>query len=123
MTNYLWLIPFLPFSAFLLTLLLGKWWIKGASHWLSILAMAASLGLSIVAFLEVRGTEEPVVVELWRWFSVGDFRVPISLQLDQLSAVMLLVVTGIGLLIFIYSREERSRSRLHTSIFYSPVGL
>jgi len=104
MTDYLWLIPFLPFAAFLLTLLLGKWWIKGASHWLPILALAGSLGMSIVAFLEVRGTEEPIVVELWRWFSVGDFRVPISLQLDQLSAVMLLVVTGIGLLIFIYSR-------------------
>jgi NADH-quinone oxidoreductase subunit L len=104
MIDYLWLIPFLPFAAFLITLLFGKWWIKGASHWLPILAMAGSLGLSIVAFLEVRGADEPVVVELWRWFSVGDFQVPISLQLDQLSAVMLLVVTGIGLFIFIYSR-------------------
>ncbi len=47
--------------------------------------------------------EEPAVVELWRWLSVGSFEVPISLQLDQLSAIMLLVVTGIGLLIFIYS--------------------
>jgi NADH-quinone oxidoreductase subunit L len=103
MKDYLWLIPFLPLAAFLVTLLLGKWFIKGASHWLPILAMAGSFGLSVVAFLETRGAEEPTVVELWRWFSVGSFQVPISLQLDQLSAVMLLVVTGIGLLIFIYS--------------------
>ncbi len=102
-TDYIWLIPLLPLVAFVVTLLLGKWWIKGASHWLPILAMAGSFGLSVVAFLETRGMEEPVVVELWRWFSVGSFEVPISLQLDQLSAVMLLVVTGIGLLIFIYS--------------------
>ena len=65
--------------------------------------MAGSFGLSLAAFIQIRGLEEPVVVELWRWFSVGSFKVPISLQLDQLSAVMLLVVTGIGLLIFIYS--------------------
>jgi NADH-quinone oxidoreductase subunit L len=104
MADYLWLIPFLPFAAFLVTLLFGKWWIKGAAHWLPILAMAGSFGLSVAVFLETRGAEEPVVVELWRWFSVGSFKVPISLQLDQLSAVMLLVVTGIGLMIFIYSR-------------------
>ena len=104
MADYLWLIPFLPFAAFLVTLLFGKWCIKGAAHWLPVLAMAGSFGLSIAAFLETRGAEEPAVVELWRWFSVGSFRVPVSLQLDQLSAVMLLVVTGIGLLIFIYSR-------------------
>ncbi len=103
MTGYLWLIPLLPLVAFLVTLLLGKWWIKGASHWLPILAMAGSFGLSVMAFLETWGMEQPVVVELWRWFSVGSLKVPISLQLDQLSAIMLLVVTGIGLLIFIYS--------------------
>jgi len=102
--DYIWLIPFLPFAAFLITLLFGRWWIKGASHWLSILAMAGSFGLSIRAFLETRGMEEPVVLDLWRWFGVGNFKVPVSLQIDQLSAVMLLVVSGIGLLIFIYSR-------------------
>ena len=103
MTDYIWLIPLLPFVAFLVTLLFGKWFIKGASHWLPIAAMAGSFGLSVVAFLQTRGMEQPAVVELWSWFSVGSFKVPISLQLDQLSAVMLLVVTGIGLLIFIYS--------------------
>ncbi len=100
--DYIWLIPLLPLVAFVVTLLLGKRYLRGASHWLPILAMAGSFALSIMAFLETRGMEEPVVVELWRWLSVGSFEVPISLQLDQLSAVMLLVVSGIGLLIFIY---------------------
>jgi NADH-quinone oxidoreductase subunit L len=102
--DYIWLIPFLPLAAFLITLFFGRWWIKGAAHWLPILAMVGSLGLSVRAFLETRGMEEPVVVDLWRWFTVGSFKVPVSLQIDQLSAVMVLVVTGIGLLIFIYSR-------------------
>jgi len=102
--NYIWLIPLLPFLAFLVTLIFGKWWIKESAHWLPILAMLGSFGLSLAAFIQIRGAEEPVVVELWRWFSVGSFQVPMSLQMDQLSAVMCLVVSGIGLLIFIYSK-------------------
>ncbi|MBC7294295.1 MAG: NADH-quinone oxidoreductase subunit L [Thermoleophilia bacterium] len=104
MENYVWLIPVLPFAAFVVTLLLGKWWIKEASHWIPILAMLGSFGLSIAAFVQIRGAEEPFVLELWRWFSVGKFQVPLALQVDQLSAVMMLVVTGVGLLIFIYSK-------------------
>ncbi|MBN1320786.1 MAG: NADH-quinone oxidoreductase subunit L [Thermoleophilia bacterium] len=104
MENYIWLIPLLPFLAFLVTLVFGKWWIKESAHWLPILAMLGSFVLSLAAFIQIRGSEEPVVVELWRWFSVGDFQVPMSLQMDQLSAVMCLVVSGIGLLIFIYSK-------------------
>jgi NADH-quinone oxidoreductase subunit L len=102
--NYVWLIPVLPFAAFVVTLIFGKWWIREAAHWIPILAMVGSFGLSLAAFIQIRGAEEPVVVELWRWFSVGSFQVPFALQIDQLSAVMLLVVTGVGLLIFIYSK-------------------
>src|SRR5660398_218826 len=66
--------------------------------------MAGSFGLSVKAWLDIRGAEEPFVMELWRWISVGKFQVPIGLQVDQLSAVMLLVVTGVGFLIFVYSK-------------------
>ncbi len=104
MESYVWLIPVLPLAAFIVTLLVGKWWIKDSAHWLPILAMAGSLGLSIAAFIQVRGSEEPVVIELWRWFSVGSFQVPFSLHVDQLTTVMCLVVTGVSLLIFIYSK-------------------
>jgi NADH-quinone oxidoreductase subunit L len=104
MENYVWLIPVLPLAAFILTIILGKWWIKEQAHWLPILAMAGSFGLSVAAFIQIRGAEEPVIVNLWSWFSVGNFQVPFALQIDQLSAVMLLVVTGVGLLIFIYSK-------------------
>ena len=104
MESYIWLIPVLPLAAFIITIIFGKWWIKEQAHWLPILAMAGSFGLSIAAFVQIRGAEQPVVVDLWRWFSVGGFQVPFGLQVDQLTAVMLLVVTGVGLLIFIYSK-------------------
>jgi NADH-quinone oxidoreductase subunit L len=98
------LIPALPLIAFLVTLLLGKWFIKDSAHWIPIFAMAGSFVLSVWAFLAIRGEEHAFVMELWRWIPVGDFQVAIGLQLDQLSAVMLLVVTGVGTLIFIYSK-------------------
>lgn len=98
------LIPALPLAAFVVTLFLGKWWLKDSAHWIPILAMAASFVLSVAAFLAIRGEEHAIVVELWRWIPVGDFQVPIAFHLDQLSAVMLLVVTGVGTLIFIYSK-------------------
>jgi NADH-quinone oxidoreductase subunit L len=98
------LIPALPLAAFIVTLLLGRWFIKDSAHWIPILAMAGSFVLSVWAFIEIRGAEHPFVVELWRWIAVGDFQVPMAFQLDQLSAVMLLVVTGVGTLIFIYSK-------------------
>ena len=104
MENYVWLIPVLPLAAFVVTLLFGKRWIGESAHWIPILAMLGSFGLSIAAFIQIRGAEEPVVLELWRWFSVGSFQVPFAFQIDQLSAIMLLVVTGVGLLIFIYSK-------------------
>ncbi len=98
------LIPALPLVAFFITLFLGKWWLKDSAHWIPILAMAGSFVLSVAAFLAIRGEEHAMVVELWRWIPVGDFQVPIAFQLDQLSSVMLLVVTGVGTLIFIYSK-------------------
>src|SRR5664279_3260067 len=104
METYVWLIPTLPLVAFLVTILVGRWYIKDSAHWLPIAAMAGSFGLSVKAWLDIRGAEEPFVMELWRWISVGKFQVPIGLQVDQLSAVMLLVVTGVGFLIFVYSK-------------------
>jgi NADH-quinone oxidoreductase subunit L len=102
--SYIGLIPVLPLVAFVLTLIFGKWWIKEQSHVLPILAMAGSFGLSIAAFVQIRGAEEPVVVDFWQWIHVGSFEVPFGFQVDQLTAVMMLVVTGVGLLIFIYSK-------------------
>ncbi len=98
------LIPALPLAAFIVTLLVGRWYIKDAAHWIPILAMAASLVLSVFVWWNIRGEEHPFVIELWRWVPVGDFQVPLALMVDQLTSIMLLVVTGVGTLIFIYSK-------------------
>lgn len=97
------LIPALPLAAFLITILLGRWWIKDQAHWIPILAMAGSFVLSLIAWWEIRASHEPFVVTLWQWIPSGNFEVPLAFQLDQLSSVMIMMVTGVATLIFIYS--------------------
>src|ERR671920_743876 len=59
--------------------------------------------VSLGAFLDLSRTHEPVVVPLWPWLPVGRLQVDLAFQVDQLSAVMLLIVTGVGTLIHLYS--------------------
>jgi NADH-quinone oxidoreductase subunit L len=65
-----------------------------------VLAFAAAVGV-FAAVLE--GAGEPAIRTLWTWLLVGDLRVDVAVQLDALSAVMLLIVTGVGSLIHVFS--------------------
>jgi NADH-quinone oxidoreductase subunit L len=67
--------------------------------------LLGSFAVAVAIFLELRAAppEAPLIVTLWPWLHVGDLRIDMALQVDQLSAVMLLVITGVGSLIHIYS--------------------
>jgi NADH-quinone oxidoreductase subunit L len=67
--------------------------------------LLGAFAVAVAIFLELRASPPvaPLVVTLWPWIHVGDLRIDLALQVDQLSAVMLLVVTGVGSLIHIYS--------------------
>ncbi len=98
------LIPALPLTAFLVTIFFGKWFIKEQAHWLPILAMAAAFVLSLLVWWEVRQAEEGFYVELFTWIPVGDLQVPLAFYADRLSTAMIMMVTGVATLIFIYSK-------------------
>src|SRR5687768_12838370 len=69
-------------------------------------AVGVSFIASVISFLKLIGIDHeahPEAVHLYDWISVGDFRIGVDLLIDQLSGVMLLVVTGVGTLIHIYS--------------------
>jgi NADH-quinone oxidoreductase subunit L len=66
-------------------------------------AVGLSALLSIGVFLEVLGGKTQTVVSLYRWIAVGDFSINVSALIDPLSSVMLLVVTVVSFLIFVYS--------------------
>ncbi len=105
---HLWLIPLLPFAGFLLNGILGgrlpRWLVSA----IGLLAPLASFGLVLNASRSITGfwanMPLPVAEHLpFYWINVGTLHVDFTLVLDQLSLVMLLVITGVGFLIHLYS--------------------
>ncbi|QJD78277.1 NADH-quinone oxidoreductase subunit L [Spirosoma rhododendri] len=66
-------------------------------------AVLASFLIVVSLFTGFAPEAGPQIVHLFDWISVGDLRIPFSFQIDQLSLLMLLVVTGVGTLIHLYS--------------------
>ena len=112
--DLIWLIPLLPGIGAALNGLLGvRFFSKRATAVAACGTMAGSFVLSVVAFAQLLGLEDrfhQVVVAEWippiplaTADGIGSFQVPWAFTLDPLSGMMILVVTGIGLLIHVYS--------------------
>ena len=99
------LIPLLPFAGFLFNATLGRRLAKSISGAAACLAIIAAFAVSLAAVLDLRA--EPGAHALrqvvFNWLPSGDLQVPFELYLDPLSSLMILVITGIGSLIHIYS--------------------
>ena len=118
--HLLWLIPAIPMVAAGLIALL-KQRFKRASAGLAIGAMLCSLALSIFAFLHVlmeRAQGSPTrEVYNFDWFAMGAGSLQLGWLLDPLAAVMLVMVTFVGLLIFIYSTGYMAHDENFTRFF------
>ena len=104
---HLWLIPLLPLVGFLINGLLGRALPKALVTTVALLAPLGSLlvvlGNAPGFFADTAKLNEPVVETFGTWLNIGTLQVDFSFVLDQLSLVMLLVITGVGFLIHIYS--------------------
>jgi NADH-quinone oxidoreductase subunit L len=112
MENFLWVIPAAPLVAFIITILFGRGFLKSQAHWPGIIGVGISFIGAILTFFQVLGLKsgESLNNHLFTWMNTGayDFdrfqlNVPVTLRADHLTAVMLLVVTSVGLLVHIYS--------------------
>ena len=103
MDNYIWLIPVLPLAGFIINGVGRNTLSKGIIALLGCLLVLVSFGISVSLFLEVKSTGAPINVTLFQWFAVGDLKLPFAFLVDQLSAIMLLIITGVGFLIHLYS--------------------
>ncbi len=101
---HLWLIPMLPFAGFLLNGLFGS---RLSKPVVTAIAILASLGSLLVVLADFGTSFRPDVlphVETYgHWITAGTLHIDFSFVLDQLSLVMLLIITGVGFLIHIYS--------------------
>jgi NADH-quinone oxidoreductase subunit L len=98
------LIPLLPFVGFCVNSLLGKRLAKTVSSGVACLAMIGAFAVSVMAVLAARGAADQAVHQtLFRWIASGDLQIPLAFVVDPLASLMILVITGIGSLIHIYS--------------------
>ena len=99
-------IPLLPLLGFLVNALAGTRLSKAASGGLAVGAMFLSFAVAAVAswsLLQLAPGARVIDQVLYNWIPSGDLQVNFALRLDPLSMVMILVVTGIGALIHLYS--------------------
>ncbi len=96
-----WLILVFPLIGFLL-ISLGKTYFKKISAGvLASLTILASFILSVFVFFEL--PEEGVTINLFNWIHSGNLSIPFSILIDRISVIMLLIITGVGFLIHVYS--------------------
>jgi NADH-quinone oxidoreductase subunit L len=98
------LIPLLPLLGFLINGIGFPNIPKSAVGIIGTLAVVASFVLSIMAFNAfLANGSQPTIVPLFDWITVGSLNIPFSFQIDQLSLLMLMIITGVGSLIHLYS--------------------
>jgi len=96
------LIPFLPLLAFIINILFGRNYIKDKAHLVSCPAVIVSFIISVVTLFDVIGGKT-INEDLYTWVVSGNFNVSVGFLIDELTAVMLIVITGVGSLIHVYS--------------------
>lgn len=102
----IWLIPLLPLAGALVTGVLGK---HVSGRWVAALAsgtVGIDLLLSLGAFQEMTARSEgagPLIRRYFTWIAAGPFSANVGFQLDELSGLMIVLVTGVGFLIHLYS--------------------
>ncbi|RYF84752.1 MAG: NADH-quinone oxidoreductase subunit L, partial [Chitinophagaceae bacterium] len=136
MKNLILLIPLLPFLGFLINGLLRKQLSKGAIGIIGSGTILGSFIISIYAFLNLdaigggrqissaaRIVGDPVV-KYFDFINVGSLKIPFAFQIDQLSSLFLLIITGVGFLIHVYSTAYmHEEKREHFGRYFAYLNL
>lgn len=102
MTHYTWLIPILPLMGFLIIGLLGKNLSKNIVSSIGCGSILGSFLFSVVVFMEIKNSGVQTI-HLFNWIHTGNFHADFSFLIDPLSVIFLLIITGVGFLIHVYS--------------------
>jgi NADH-quinone oxidoreductase subunit L len=125
-TTLVWLSFAAPLVGCLLITALGDRQPRRVAGLIACGAMLVSFLLAVAAYAELLGhgeEERSATSTLWTWLSAGEFRADMGILFDQLAATMLLIVTGVGFLIHVYSigymhgDEEERRFFAYLNLF------
>jgi len=100
---HLWLIPILPLAGAAINGLLGKRFSRGLVSAVALTFCGAAFLMALIVAAQFSSLALPHIETIGTWLRSGNFSADFSFYLDQLSLVMLLVVTGVGFLIHVYS--------------------
>lgn len=104
MNNYIWLIPLFPLAGFLINGLGRRFLTKSLSGVISSLTVLASFIVACVVFSAVTSAGfTPQTIHLFDFISAGTLHIPFDFYIDQLTSLFLLIITGVGFLIHVYS--------------------
>jgi NADH-quinone oxidoreductase subunit L len=101
--HYLWLIPILPFLGFLINGLFGRKMSKPMINVFAIGSVALSFAWVVKTLFDLNPLDIKYIEHYFTWIQSGALNISIDFAVDRLTAVMLLVVTGVGTLIHIYA--------------------
>ena len=102
LTQLLWLVPILPLIGFLINGIFRNSLSKNASAFIGSAVIFGSFFLSYLLFMEVRKTGA-INIEYFKIVAIEGFSLPLNFKVDELSGIFLLIITGVGLLIHVYS--------------------
>eukprot|EP01137_Pigoraptor_chileana_P013775 Opistho-2@67676 len=102
MSKLVYLVPLFPLLGFLVNGLGRKSMSKSLISIVGSGSILASFVVSLLIFFDVKANGGSVVT-LFNFISVESFTIPFAFQVDQLSSLFLLIITGIGFLIHLYS--------------------
>jgi NADH-quinone oxidoreductase subunit L len=101
--NLALLLLLIPFAGFLINIFFGKKLGHSAPGWIGTAAIASAFAITLGFFLQILGDGKAIIINVAPWLTLTNFSVDFSFQLDQLSLLWLMFVTGIGTLIHMYS--------------------
>jgi NADH-quinone oxidoreductase subunit L len=99
----LWLIPILPLLGFLINGIFGRRFPKAVVSAIALASVALSFGWAVRTLLSLGDLNTPYTERYFTWMASGNLSIGADFTVDRLTAVWLLVVTGIGSLIHVYS--------------------
>lgn len=103
MHEYIWLVPLFPLIGFLLIAFNFRRFNGNTAGIIASVMVLIPFLVSLLLFSEILGGAEAKTVELFSWISLQNLSIPFSFLVDRLSVLMLLIVTGVGFLIHVYS--------------------
>ena len=99
----LWLIPIFPLLGFLINGLFGRRMSKAVINVFAIGSVALSFAWAVKILVQLGPLETKYIEHYFTWIQSGNLQINVDFAVDRLTAVMLMVVTGVGTLIHIYA--------------------